>query len=87
MNVLYILIQIGSMDQIYPENMSGIYRHCIVTIFYIYIEKKKDCRIFSGGYREGTGGSLELPFDTKLFNFHGKIYLSSAQALNFRKVR
>ena len=26
----------------------------------------------SGGFRGGLGGSLEPPFETKIFNFHGE---------------
>ena len=29
--------------------------------------------IFSGGFRGGSGGSLEPPSGTKLFHFHGEI--------------
>ena len=28
----------------------------------------------SGGFRGGSGGSLEPPSGTKLFQFHGEIY-------------
>ena len=36
----------------------------------------------SGGYRGGSGGSLEPPSGTKLFQFHGEIYDKSGKMLN-----
>ena len=35
----------------------------------------------SGGFRGGSGGSLEPPSGSKLFQFHGKIYEKSGKML------
>ena len=35
----------------------------------------------SGGFRGGSGGSLEPPSGTKLFQFHGEIYEESGKML------
>ena len=35
----------------------------------------------SGGFRGGSGGSLEPPLGTKLFHFHGEIYQKSGKML------
>ena len=35
----------------------------------------------SGGFRGGSGGSLEPPSGTKLFHFHGEIYEKSGKIL------
>ena len=35
----------------------------------------------SGGFRGGSGGSLEPPSGTKLFHFHGEIYEKSGKML------
>ena len=36
-------------------------------------------RYYSGGFRGGSGGSLEPPSGTKLFQFHGEIYEKSGK--------
>ena len=36
----------------------------------------------SGGFRRGSGGSLEPPSRTKLFQFHAEIYEKSGKMLN-----
>ena len=35
----------------------------------------------SGGFRGGSGGSLETPFGSKLFHFHGEMYEKSGKML------
>ena len=35
----------------------------------------------SGGFRGGSGGSLECPSGTKLLHFHGEIYAKSGKIL------
>ena len=37
--------------------------------------------LFSGGFRGGSGGSLEPPSGSKFFQFHGKIYEKSGKML------
>ena len=37
--------------------------------------------LFSGGFRGGSGGSLEPPSGTKLFQFHGEIYAKAGKML------
>ena len=36
---------------------------------------------YSGGFRGGSGGSLEPPSGFKLFQFHGEIYEKSGKML------
>ena len=38
-------------------------------------------KILSGGFRGGSGGSLEPPSGTKLFRFHGENYGKSGRML------
>ena len=38
-------------------------------------------RLSSGGFRGGSGGSLEPLSGTKIFQFHGKIYEQSGKML------
>ena len=37
--------------------------------------------MYSGGFRGGSGGSLEPPFGSKLFQFHGEMYEKSGKVL------
>ena len=37
--------------------------------------------MFSGGFRGGSGGSLEPPFGSKLFQCHGEMYEKSSKML------
>ena len=38
----------------------------------------------SGRFRGGFWGSLELPFETKLFHFHGKFQKNQERIINFQ---
>ena len=38
-------------------------------------------RVFNGGFRGVSGGSLETPSGTKLCQFHGEIYEKSGKML------
>ena len=52
----------------------------LVCQFRIYSPRKRSFKT-SGGFRGGSGGSLEPPSETKLFQFHGEIYEKSGKML------
>ena len=59
-----------------------------VSLTYIswFNDFKKLCQVtlrleLIGGFRGGSGGSLEPPFGSKLFQFHGEMYEKSGKML------
>ena len=44
-------------------------------------KRQQDTTKCSGGFRGGSGGSLEPPSGTKLFQFHGEIYKKLSKML------